>query len=337
MKNYLLPKNGNFYKANLHCHTTVSDGREPPECVKEIYKSMGYQIVAFTDHEILVPHNDLTDETFLALHGLEVEVSEGEGPGAKKCHLCFISPTADVPNQPCVHREKYLIGNCKENLRFVKFDHTEPDYERTYSPECINNIVEKFKEKGFFATYNHPGWNLENYNDYVKYEGFDAVEIANGGCIAYGFDDLDLKVYQELLFAGKKLFATGADDNHNRYVRNSRRYDSGIAYTVIKAESLDYDTVFKALKNGHFYTSQGPEIYEFYVDGNKVFISCSGADRINCNYGIRKAETVVSEGDVPVYTADFNVPDNCEFFRITIIDKQGRMACTNACFVEDLK
>ena len=25
MKIYLLPESGNFYKANLHCHSTVSD------------------------------------------------------------------------------------------------------------------------------------------------------------------------------------------------------------------------------------------------------------------------------------------------------------------------
>ena len=30
MKYYLLPEKGSFYKANLHCHTTVSDGRKSP-------------------------------------------------------------------------------------------------------------------------------------------------------------------------------------------------------------------------------------------------------------------------------------------------------------------
>ena len=34
MKKYLLPESGNFYKANLHCHTKVSDGAMTPEEVK---------------------------------------------------------------------------------------------------------------------------------------------------------------------------------------------------------------------------------------------------------------------------------------------------------------
>ena len=32
---------GKSYKANLHCHTTVSDGHYSPEDVKEYYKEHG--------------------------------------------------------------------------------------------------------------------------------------------------------------------------------------------------------------------------------------------------------------------------------------------------------
>ena len=53
MKKYLLPENGTFYKANLHCHTVLSDGRLTPEQVRELYMSRGYSIVAFTDHNAM--------------------------------------------------------------------------------------------------------------------------------------------------------------------------------------------------------------------------------------------------------------------------------------------
>ena len=49
MKKYLLPENGRFYKANLHCHTTVSDGRKTPEDTKAAYRAMGYDFIALTD------------------------------------------------------------------------------------------------------------------------------------------------------------------------------------------------------------------------------------------------------------------------------------------------
>ena len=76
MKRWLLPEGGQFYKANLHLHTTVSDGQMTPEEIKEAYRARGYSILAFTDHEIFVPHNDLTDENFLALNAHEIAVDE---------------------------------------------------------------------------------------------------------------------------------------------------------------------------------------------------------------------------------------------------------------------
>ena len=67
MKKYLLPRAANFYKANLHVHTTVSDGEITPEEIKRIYMEQGYSVVAFTDHEVMVPHPELTDESFVAI------------------------------------------------------------------------------------------------------------------------------------------------------------------------------------------------------------------------------------------------------------------------------
>ena len=37
MRKYLLPKDGSFYKANLHCHSTFSDGKKTPAELKQMY------------------------------------------------------------------------------------------------------------------------------------------------------------------------------------------------------------------------------------------------------------------------------------------------------------
>ncbi len=44
MRKYLLPETGNFYKANLHCHTTLSDAKRTPEEVKALYQKKGYSV-----------------------------------------------------------------------------------------------------------------------------------------------------------------------------------------------------------------------------------------------------------------------------------------------------
>ena len=61
----LIDKNRNFYKANLHCHTTLSDGKLTRDDVKAAYKERGYSIVAFTDHEHLIDNSDLNDDGFM--------------------------------------------------------------------------------------------------------------------------------------------------------------------------------------------------------------------------------------------------------------------------------
>ena len=51
MRKYMITETGTFYKANLHCHTTVSDGATTPEETKRLYMEQGYSIIDFTYHE----------------------------------------------------------------------------------------------------------------------------------------------------------------------------------------------------------------------------------------------------------------------------------------------
>ena len=342
MKTYLLPSEGCFYKANLHCHTNYSDGKKTPAEIKEIYQRLGYSIVAFTDHDVLIPHDELTDAHFLALHGVEVELTEGveiPGPYRKTCHICLIGLEPENITQPCWHRTlyqtRYYYGNAKNHVDEVRFDESEPDFEREYTPSCVNRVLQTAREKGFFVTYNHPTWSLETYADYMQYEGMHAFEIMNGGALTEGFDDYNPRVFDDFLRGGKRLYCIGADDNHNARPEEDRHWDAGVAFTMIKATSLDYRTVTRALEAGHFYASEGPEIFELYYEDGRAYVKCSAADRIICTYGSRKG-SVRYAYEAPLSEADFEIPADCIYFRITVIDAKGYHACTNAYFVDDL-
>ena len=100
MKKYFLPEKGNFYKANLHLHSKISDGALTPEEWKEKYMARGYSILAYTDHDTFVTHNDLTDEHFLALNGYELGL--GANGGKKTCHLCAIRLTNSEELPACL-------------------------------------------------------------------------------------------------------------------------------------------------------------------------------------------------------------------------------------------
>ena len=332
MKKYLLPESGQFYKANLHCHTKVSDGAMTPEEVKKHYMAQGYSIVAYTDHDVLLDHSDLAEENFLPLNGFEAEINEKGRPLGvthKTCHLCFVAKEPGNVKMPFYHRSKYMIGAGEQYRAEIQFDESQPDYEREYTAECINGMIRMGKDAGFFVTYNHPCWSLEGYPDYMRYEGMDAMEILNYGCWAAGYMEYNPRVYDDMLRGGKRVFAIAADDNH-------ATADACGGWIMVKAEKLDYKTVTDAIARGEFYASTGPEIHELWFEDGYVHIKTSEAARIVCNYGLRKGRCVQNADGTPVTEAVFSVEPYCGYFRITVMDERGRTADTNACFVDDL-
>ena len=341
MRKNLFPESGKFYKANLHTHTVLSDGRKTAEEVKELYRSLGYSIVAYTDHDVMIPHNDLRDESFLPLVGVEYEINQYNSypgkPGAKTCHICFIAPTADTVVQPWWNQRYAYVGNAAASASHVVFDPEQPPYERDYSPEFINKLVADMRSRGFFVTYNHPAWSLENYNDYTEYKNFSAMEIYNFGAAALGITAYSPTVYDEMLRSGcGKLYAIAADDNHNKFPQESGSGDSGGGFVMIKAEELEYGAVMSALKNGYFYASRGPIINELYIEDGKIHISTSPAAEIDFSTGARLSRAVFAAPGETVTEAEFNLKDVRGYFRITVVDREGKTANTSAYFEEDI-
>lgn len=339
MRKYLLPETGEFYKANLHCHSNLSDGKLSPEELKKIYMEHGYSVIAFTDHDIMVPHPELADEHFLPLNSFEMEINEEQDLPfdlLKCCHLCFIALEPDNLTQPCWHRSKYRFGNAPKYEHLVKTDEQEPDYERHYTAESINDMIRICREKGFFVTYNHPVWSMENYEQYMGYTGMNAMEICNYGCVAAGYGDYNPAVYDDMLQGGKRIFCISTDDNHNHADPNSRKFDSFGGFTMIKAEKLDYRTITRALENGHFYASQGPKIHSLWYEDGKIHLTCDPADHVFLNTGMRHAASVWAENGVPVTEAVFDVRPEDGYVRLTVTDFAGRNANTNAYFVDEL-
>jgi hypothetical protein len=82
------------YKANLHTHSTKSDGLETPEKVISLYKERGYSILAITDHYyvtfpsvckkdkmLLIPGAELITERHDILAYFSIKLPEGKGFG----------------------------------------------------------------------------------------------------------------------------------------------------------------------------------------------------------------------------------------------------------------
>ena len=336
MKKYLLPEGGNFYKANLHCHSTVSDGDLTPQQIKEHYLAEGYSIVAYTDHNALVPHPELRDESFLPLNGFEADFTDTsiETKCARRtCHICVIALDPDNLTHVAYHRTKYTKESNRDK---VKFDESAPDFERSYTPECINSFIKLAKDAGFFVTYNHPTWSLEHYPEYSAYHGMDAMEIFNTGCDRVGYSDYNPRVYDDLLCLGNRIGCIAADDNHNHKPFGSPHCDSFGGYVMIKADELDYKKVTDALVKGHYYASRGPKIESLVFEDGKIYVKTSPCKKITLELATRGAKVAYAEGDAPLTEAVFSVAPEHVYARVTVYDVEGNTANSRAYFTDEL-
>ncbi len=333
MKKYEL--SGKGWRANLHCHSIISDGRYAPEKLKEMYMKEGYSIIAFTDHDVLIDHSDLCSDGFLALNGYELEVND---PASKRtAHMCFIAKKQDNLTQVCYNKDKYVWGNALAYKSQIRFE--RDDYVRVYSGEGVSDMMKRGRDAGFFVTYNHPTWSLERYPQYCSYDGMNAMEIFNTGCERVGFNEYNCHAYDDMLSAGKRIYCIAADDNHNpagAYESGSPASDSFGGWVVIFSPSLDYESVTKALDDGRFYASTGPEIREFYVEDDLVHVKTSPAHRINYITGTRRRDVARANYGDSVNEAVFKIDRGDVYFRIDVIDDHGNHANTNAIFVDEL-
>ena len=191
MKDQILLPEGGYYKANLHCHTTISDGEFTPEEIKAAYQKEGYSIVAYTDHDRYRWHKELDGPDFLALAAYETEVTEcSTGPNCwpdlKTYHLNLFD------TDPTQYQQK--AASPRPPQRYGYF----------YS---LNVYIQQMRDLGFLVCYNHPYWSLQNYNDYAGLRGLFAMEIYNHGCEHDGLYGFHPQAYDEMLRSGRSCSA----------------------------------------------------------------------------------------------------------------------------------
>ncbi len=338
MKILLSDKTKNFYKGNMHCHSTLSDGSFTPEELKAMYKEKGYSFLAITDHEVFHNYSYLNDDEFITLTSAEYAIKEFPEQSTlvnfdmKVCHLNLYAKEEDNVFNIC-YREA-LDKFTPQELR-SKLPKPKKEFKRIYSKEGVNEIIKRANENGFFVCYNHPRWSLENYKDYSGYEGLWGVEIYNTNVNENGIYEYDINILDDFLRDGKKVFASCGDDNHNRR-KDFPEYDSFGAFVMVNAEELSYKSIIKSLLSGDFYTSAGPLIYELYTDNHKVYLRCSDAKRISLSTAGRRSEAKFAKEGY-INCAEFDLKESDRYFRIDITDEYGRRANTQAYFLNRLE
>lgn len=310
----------NQFVGNLHCHTTLSDGTLAPEAVCRAYKERGYSFIALTDHDTFFEHPEIKIDDFVVLNAYEHSIDEtGCERRPFKHNRCYhLNFYADSPAH-----HPYLCP-------------PQPAYE---DKEGINAFIAAVKKQGFLCSYNHPYWSLQNFSDYQPLRGVDFVEIYNHGCyVSDGLHENQVCVYDEMLRWGEheSLYCVMTDDNHNRDPLNSPRSDSFGGKTIVNAQELSYAALIDALRQGHFYCTNGPRIHEMTFDTQtrELYVRCSAAQSVSLSTEGRQANRVTTDPNKQENELVF--PVKGAFVRLEVLAPDGRHANTNAYYPDRL-
>ena len=334
---YLISPHKKQYKANLHSHSTLSDGRKTPEQLKEMYKNKGYSILSITDHNFCHKHPEMTDDDFIMITGYETEIKADYGedrnnPYNKSIHINLFARDPENDSFYWYHPSYFVYMTKEEQDLLTK---SGPQRPREFTPEFISEFVQTAKECGYLASLNHPTWSNLSDEDVLKFDGFFSMEMCNFSACSDCHEHND-GLYDKLLIAGKRIFCHGSDDNHNRHPENSPAFDSFGAFTMIMPDEFTYDSIFDAMEKGEMYSSTGPTFTEVSIEGNKLHVECSEVVKIAISNGTCIRKKVWADPGKTITSADFEIPEVSRYIRVTIIDENGNHADTRGYFRDEL-
>lgn len=270
-----------YYKAQLHCHSTNSDGAISPQTVAKEYKARGYEIVCLTDHNYMTP-----DSTY-AIPGL-LTISSEEITFDRHMNGWFLNHTVNATTPQAA------IDSVKAQGGLIQFNHPVNSPSSSF-PFPIN---EDYR-------YSYQQFNALN-------NGLNMIEVHNASTDMVGAK-FKMSIWDSLLMQNRKIWGTATDDMHKLKMYGIKTIDVG--WIMVLLNTLCRDSVKAAMERGDFYGSNGITISNYTVNGNTISVSSPNAKKIIFigDYGKKLAE--VSDS-----TASFTRTTQ-KYVRIVLMDK----------------
>lgn len=293
---------GRFWRGNLHTHSTRSDGVLKPEEVCRRYRAEGYDFMALTDHFVGLYGYPIVDTVPFRAEGfttlLGAELHSGAMANGELWHILAVGLPAD----------------------FAPSD--SPDFHPKPGQESGPEIAARAVAAGAFVAVAHPQWSGLTLADARSIGAAHAVEIYNHGC-AMGCDRPDGAAIADLLLTeGRRLSLIATDDAH------FSEPDHFGGWVMVKAERNAPEALLAALKRGDFYSSQGPELRDLRIEGDRVVVECSAAVSV-----VAMGQGTAAKGVHGASMTRAEVPlarlNNSPWVRVSVIDAAGRRAWSN--------
>jgi predicted metal-dependent phosphoesterase TrpH len=292
---------GRFYRGNLHTHSTRSDGALAPETVVEAYRARGYDFLALTDHFLMQYDFPITDTRalrsadFTTLLGAELHAPRTEA--GLDWHLVGVGLPLDfAPPAP---------------------------------GETGPQLAARAAASGAFVGIAHPAWYSLTVADALSIEAAHAVEVYNEGTAQWNDRGNSWYLCDLVLARGRRVNAYAADDAHFL----STRPAAFAAWVQVRAAELTPEVLLASLRDGAYYSSQGPELHDIAIEGRRIVIACSPVASIIVSGPSRHACQM--HGDSLMEAAFSLEGFGRSYCRVTVIDANGKRAWSNPIWLSE--
>ena len=300
-------------KGSCHCHTNYSDGAHSPQETVARYRDAGYDFVYLTDHCDKLDNGRLP--AFDALDSPDVRVLPG---------IEYRNMTVRRGQESEVH----ILG-----LDTVDLSHWRRGMGEQETIDFING-------DGGFAVLAHPYWNARTIEDMAGLRGVGGLELFNSSIDAVNAKGLAVTHWEQALDTGMRVLGLAVDDLH---CAPTRPTDFALGWIVVSVNEKTREAIVNAIRAGNFYSSCGPTIHEWSIQGDQMTLRCSEARTIAFNSNSTSGRVtrdpdggVVTESKISLDWFLAETGQN-RYLRASCCDHQGRWAWTNPIWLSDLK
>lgn len=293
---------GRFWRGNLHTHSDRSDGCLPVAEVCRRYRDEGYDFLCISDHFIGRYDYPITDTTafqdsrFTTLSGAEVH--SGAMRNGELWHLLAVGLPPDFAPPEA------------------------PDFRARDGQETAPDLARRCAEAGAFVSVVHPQWSGMTLEDALAIDAAHCVEVYNHG-FATGCDRPDgWHMLDLMLSRGRRLTAIATDDAH------FTEPDHFGGWVMVKAQENTPDALLAALKDGAFYSTQGPELRGVHLEDDRIMVECSAAAAVIVQGHGSAAKALHGEAMTRAEMPLERFEDS-PWLRVTVMDRSGRRAWSN--------
>jgi hypothetical protein len=242
-----------YYKADLHMHTTHSDGYEPPELVVASARECGMDIIAITDHNAF--SGSVSAKKKAADMGLDMTVILGEEYSLEysPMHILALGTEEEIDRR---YLTKQVL-DMPETKKILESNPTLSCDAEVYA--CTQVLLDQVSKIGGISILAHPYWKPialngtridtpENvYIELGKDKKFTGIEIVSGSLDGeVNVSNLQASLARTILGNFDGVPIIGITDAHY-YTTDSI---CGKHFTIVFSKSNSKDCVLEALRSG---------------------------------------------------------------------------------------